>query len=51
LEDPHFVALQTALAGRYSLERVLGHGGMGVARWSVCSLSGEPPARSRSSTG
>lgn len=30
MESPHFVALQTALAGRYSLERVLGRGGMGV---------------------
>ena len=30
MEDPHFVALQTALAGRYSLERVLGRGGMGI---------------------
>ena len=30
MEDPHFVGLQTALAGRYSLERVLGRGGMGI---------------------
>ena len=27
---PHFLALQTALAGRYSLERELGRGGMGI---------------------
>lgn len=28
--DKHFVGIQTALAGRYSLERELGRGGMGV---------------------
>ncbi|MDX1493487.1 MAG: serine/threonine-protein kinase [Longimicrobiales bacterium] len=28
--DKHFVRIQTALAGRYSLERELGRGGMGV---------------------
>src|SRR5918911_5429060 len=28
--DPTFLALQTALAGQYSLERELGRGGMGV---------------------
>src|SRR2546425_7210262 len=28
--DPLFVAFQSALAGRYSLERELGRGGMGV---------------------
>ena len=28
--DDHFVEIQTALAGRYSLERELGRGGMGV---------------------
>ena len=28
--DPQFIALQSALAGRYSLERELGRGGMGV---------------------
>ena len=28
--DQHFLALQTALAGRYSLNRELGRGGMGV---------------------
>src|SRR5829696_4380757 len=28
--DPEFVALQTALAGQYSLERELGRGGMGI---------------------
>lgn len=28
--DGHFVEIQTALAGRYSLERELGRGGMGV---------------------
>lgn len=28
--DDHFVDIQTALAGRYSLERELGRGGMGV---------------------
>ena len=27
---PEFLALQTALAGRYSLERELGRGGMGI---------------------
>ncbi len=28
--DDHFVEIQTALAGRYSLERELGRGGMGI---------------------
>lgn len=28
--SPEFLALQGALAGRYSLERELGRGGMGV---------------------
>ena len=28
--DPAFVALQTALAGRFSLESEVGHGGMGI---------------------
>lgn len=28
--DAHFLAVQTALAGRYSIERELGRGGMGV---------------------
>ena len=28
--DPNFLALQEALVGRYSLERELGRGGMGV---------------------
>ena len=28
--DPQFLALQSALAGRYSLEHELGRGGMGV---------------------
>ena len=27
---PEFLTLQTALAGRYSLERELGRGGMGI---------------------
>ncbi|GEM_PF-277233 len=30
LSDPEFVALQTALRGRYSIEQELGRGGMGV---------------------
>jgi serine/threonine-protein kinase len=28
--DPTFLAFQEALAGRYSLERELGRGGMGI---------------------
>src|SRR5574338_201327 len=30
LPDPEFIAVQSALAGEYSLERELGRGGMGV---------------------
>jgi serine/threonine-protein kinase len=30
LRDPEFLALQTAIAGRYSLDRELGRGGMGI---------------------